>query len=124
MNCPKCRSAMQPASHEGIEIDRCTKCGGLWFDMLEAENLKKLGGADALDTGSAETGQEQNRLEKIECPRDSSAMLRMVVNGQPHIWYESCPVCYGAYFDAGEFKDFEAHTFMDRVKALFRKERK
>jgi Zn-finger nucleic acid-binding protein len=51
-------------------------------------------------------------------------MIRMVVNGQPHIWYEGCPVCHGTYFDAGEFKDFKAETFIDTVKAIFRTERK
>jgi hypothetical protein len=51
-------------------------------------------------------------------------MLRMVVNGQPHIWYEACPVCYGTYFEAGEFKDFKSENFMDTVKAIFPKERK
>jgi Zn-finger nucleic acid-binding protein len=48
----------------------------------------------------------------------------MVVNDQPHIWYEACPVCYGTYFDAGEFRDFKAETILDTVKDVFRKERK
>ena len=124
MKCPKCSGAMSSVSHQGIDVDRCTKCGGLWFDMLEAEDLKKLSGSKAIDTGDKKAGKEQNKIGKIKCPKDSAAMLRMVVNGQPHIWYESCPVCYGTYFDAGEFKDFKAETFMDTVKAVFRKERK
>jgi uncharacterized protein len=33
-------------------------------------------------------------------------------------------VCYGTYFDAGEFKDFKSENFMDTVKAILRKERK
>ena len=124
MKCPKCSGAMSSVSHQGIEVDRCTKCGGLWFDMLEAEDLKKLSGSEAIDTGDKKTGKDQNKIGKIKCPKDSATMLRMVVNGQPHIWYESCPVCYGTYFDAGEFKDFKAETFMDTVKAVFGKERK
>jgi Zn-finger nucleic acid-binding protein len=115
---------MTAVSHQGIEVDRCTKCGGLWFDMLEAEDLKKLGGSEAIDTGSRKTGKEQNRIGRIKCPRDSAPMVRMVVNDQPHIWYEACPVCYGTYFDAGEFRDFKAETILDTVKDVFRKERK
>jgi len=115
---------MQPVSHHGIEVDRCTKCEGIWFDMLEAEDLKKLSGSEAIDIGSVKVGEEQNNIGKITCPKDSASMLRMVVNGQPHIWYEACPVCYGTYFDAGEFTDFKAETFMDTVKALFNEERR
>jgi hypothetical protein len=91
--------------------------------MLEAEHLKKLGGA-GIDSGDAKVGKENNVQGKIKCPKDSSLMLRMVVNNQPHIWYESCPVCYGTYFDAGEFKDFSSESFADTVRAIFSKERK
>lgn len=124
MNCPKCSAAMALVSHQGIQVDRCTKCGGLWFDMLEEEHLKKLSGAEALDTGERGKGKEHNRVGRIKCPKDSSAMLRMVVARQPHIWYESCPHCYGTYFDAGEFRDLKAETFMDIVRGVFSKERK
>lgn len=123
MKCPKCSSAMQSVSYQGVDVDRCTKCAGLWFDMLEEEDLKQLSGSEAIDTGSAKTAKEQNKIGKIKCPKCTASMLRMVVNGQPHIWYEACPVCYGTYFDAGEFKDFKAETFIDTVKAIFSKER-
>jgi Zn-finger nucleic acid-binding protein len=33
---------MESVSYQGVEVDRCAKCAGLWFDMLEAEDLKKL----------------------------------------------------------------------------------
>jgi hypothetical protein len=47
----------------------------------------------------------------------------MVVNGQPHIWYEACPICYGTYFDAGEFKDARKETFFDIIKDILKGER-
>ncbi len=50
-------------------------------------------------------------------------MLRMVVNGQPHIRYEACPVCYGTYFDAGEFTDFKEESLTDLIKTVFGKRR-
>jgi len=123
VKCPKCDFAMQPVSFQDIEVDRCTNCFGLWFDMLEAEHLKQTSGSEAIDIGSASTGKEENKIGSIKCPKDSVAMLRMVVNDQPHIWYEACPICHGTYFDAGEFTDFKAETFMDRVRSVFHKER-
>jgi Zn-finger nucleic acid-binding protein len=115
---------MQAVSFQGIEVDKCTSCAGLWFDMLEAEHLKKLSGSGSIDTGDAQLGKEKNEMGRIKCPKDSAAMLRMVVNDQPHIWYEACPVCHGTYFDAGEFKDFTTKSFIDTVKDLFSQERK
>jgi len=115
---------METVSYRSVEVDRCTRCAGLWFDMLEEEDLKLLSGSEVIDSGNTGTGKKQNKTGNIKCPKCSVAMLRMVVDRQPHIWYESCPVCYGTYFDAGEFKDYKAETFMDKVKDIFSKERK
>jgi Zn-finger nucleic acid-binding protein len=32
MNCPKGSAAMEIVGFDGIEVDRCTGCLGLWFD--------------------------------------------------------------------------------------------
>jgi Zn-finger nucleic acid-binding protein len=115
---------MEPVTFNDIEVDRCTSCGGLWFDILEAERLRDVRGSGAIDTGDAEAAKGRNEMGRFKCPRDSGTMIRMVVPDQPHIWYESCATCHGTYFDAGEFKDFRAETFVDTVRALFSKERK
>ena len=51
MNCPKCQSPMTPVKVGIVEVDRCTSCGGLWFDSLEEEWLKTPADAAALDVG-------------------------------------------------------------------------
>ena len=124
MKCPKCYSEMESVSFRSVEVDRCTGCAGLWFDLLEEEDLKMLSGSEVIDSGSAATGKNLNKTGNIKCPKCSVPMLRMVVDSQPHIWYESCPVCYGTYFDAGEFTDFKTETFMDKIKDIFSRERK
>lgn len=39
MKCPKCGSDMREEHLEGIEVDRCTVCNGLYFDEGELETL-------------------------------------------------------------------------------------
>jgi Zn-finger nucleic acid-binding protein len=40
MKCPKCGSSMTEAPlHENVKIDRCTRCGGLFFDRGELEDI-------------------------------------------------------------------------------------
>ncbi len=65
MTCPKCEGAMEPVEFEGIEVDRCTKCGGLWFDLLEHEDLKALEGSEAIDTGDAAKGRERDEQKRV-----------------------------------------------------------
>jgi uncharacterized protein len=124
VKCPKCGGALQPVGHDSIEVDRCTLCGGLWFDRLEADKLLNAkGNSQAVDTGAASVGVQHNEQGKIECPRCHTLMIRMVDLEQHHIWYESCTVCYGKWFDAGEFKDLQEESIVDFFRDLFTRER-
>ena len=124
MNCPKCASPMEKVSYDAFEVDRCSTCGGIWFDMREMERMKDMRGSEAVDTGDAHAGQQQNQVGKINCPVDHAQMVRMVDARQPHIWYEKCPVCYGVYLDAGEFRDYKSFTLVDLIRDLRAPERK
>lgn len=124
MDCPKCGHAMEQVVYADIEVDRCTLCKGLWFDMLEHEQLKEIRGAEAIDSGDREVGALFNRDDRICCPRCRSRMIRMVDPEQPHIWYESCGACHGVFFDAGEFTDYKRHTPIDLLRRLRARERR
>ncbi len=39
-------------THEGITLDRCTHCQGLWCDGDEAQQLKDSPGAEVLAKGN------------------------------------------------------------------------
>ncbi|TIH09508.1 zf-TFIIB domain-containing protein [Pseudomonas leptonychotis] len=91
MQCPKCQSAMEKVPTQDGVVDRCVACKGLWFDMLEHEDLKAY--AKMLDVGCDEQGQVHNKIDRI-----------------------SCPSCFGSYFDAGEFRDLASFTLSDFLK--------
>ncbi len=120
MNCPKCDGLMKTAVYADIIVDKCSNCGGLWFDEYEQEKLKAISGSEAIDTGDPEVGAKYNRIENIKCPRCAGAtpLTHMVDVQQPHIWFESCPMCYGAFFDAGEFADYVQFTLSDLVRRI------
>ena len=124
MNCPKCKSEFEKIDYQGIEVDRCKECKGIWFDFLEHEKLKELQGSESIDIGNPKKGKEYNKTDKIDCPICRTQMIKMVDNQQPHIWYESCSSCNGVFFDAGEFTDFKELTIADFFKSLKAKERK
>jgi len=41
MRCPKCGAEMQEIKMEGILVDKCSGCGGLYFDQGELELMLK-----------------------------------------------------------------------------------
>ena len=117
MQCPKCQSSFEQVTTPAGVVDRCTGCRGLWFDMLEHEDLKPH--AAAIDVGDAAEGAKQNANDRIACPHcPNSPLIRMVDPAQPHIWFESCTVCYGRFYDAGEFRDYAEFTLAEFFRGL------
>jgi len=41
MRCPRCDGSLHASSFEQVEIDTCDKCGGIWLDSGELEQLLK-----------------------------------------------------------------------------------
>lgn len=124
MQCPKCDADMERVIFESVEVDRCTRCQGLWFDASEREDLLKKRGAESIDTGNADEGREMNRIDRINCPRCHVRMVKMVDARQHHIWYEGCAMCGGSFMDAGEFRDLKAYTVVDFFRDLFTRTRR
>jgi len=106
MQCPKCLADMEVIDYNGIEIDRCTDCYGLFFDHMEKESLKDLKGAESIDIGDEFVGATLNEILDVPCPKCKIKMAHVFQQEPFEIKFESCPKCHGAYFDAGEFRDY------------------
>ena len=91
--------------------------------VTENERLKSKRGSEIIDSGDPKTGRKNNTIPYVRCPRDGNPMVRMVDPAQPHLWYETCSTCGGAYFDAGEFRDYKNLTVLDFIRDLFAKPR-
>jgi len=44
LQCPKCDGTLAELTFEGVQIDRCNKCNGVWLDAGELERLTKSEG--------------------------------------------------------------------------------
>ncbi len=119
---------MEKIRFQDIEVDRCTWCRGIWFDLLEHIRLKNRPDAETIDVGAdSERAQlirkELNEVGDIDCPRCHVRMVKLVDARQSHIWYEKCQTCSGVFLDAGEFKDLKSETMGDMIKDLFTRKR-
>ena len=79
MQCPKCHTDMKKIEYEGVEVDRCYNCYGIWFDFQEQQQLKGKKGATQIDGGDLATGQRANLIRNIYCPRDGALMTPMLI---------------------------------------------
>lgn len=119
LQCPKCHNGMEEVSHEGIVIDRCTHCHGLWFDEDEAHHLKALADSHVLDKGDPKEGWKWDSRADINCPRCGKDMEKTADPKQAHIWYEICHE-HGMFMDAGEFTDFKDESLLDFFRGLIK----
>ena len=102
MKCPKCKESMEIVLCDEVEIDRCTACGGLWFDTGEAEALSQKWIAEFIDTGDPEVGEEMDEVDEILCPRCDKPMRRYFDISESQLQFEECDE-HGKFLDAGEF---------------------
>ena len=100
MDCPVCRQPLIVAEREGIELDSCPWCRGLWFDAGELALLAEtLGRTLSVGEGGAvvATTAEKPRM----CPRCDKAMEKVTLGKAPSVLLDRCP-SHGLWFDHGE----------------------
>jgi len=56
LDCPVCEQTMQVASYEGLRLDSCARCKGIWFDHHELSAIWKLELNAALNRHRDRTG--------------------------------------------------------------------
>jgi uncharacterized protein len=119
IGCPKCGARMSTADAGGVVIDRCPTCGGIWFDALELDKVLASGAAKSVAKEADPLPAAKGAKGPLQCPRDKGRLIRMAALGQPHVHYESCAVCGGAFLDAGELRDLSQVTLLERLRRVF-----
>ena len=116
MQCPKCKNKMEAVEFEGIEVDRCKNCKGIWFDVGESDWLLGKDAAAAIDTGDPKVGKQTNQIDRYRCPRCDGGMIRKVDPRKTNIQYEECTSCRGSFFDAGEFTGLIEDSIVELIQ--------
>jgi Zn-finger nucleic acid-binding protein len=110
---------MRTLTVDGVTVDRCRKCGGLWLDLGEKERLlARPEAVRAADTGPPVIGRHMDEQREIRCPRDGAVMVPVADPRQRHVRFESCSVCGGVFLDAGELTDLSELTLLERLRTL------
>jgi uncharacterized protein len=107
MNCPKCREVTMLAfTFQGIQVDRCPRCDGVWLDKDELNAIldQKLGRQiEQVSFAQAPLADDSAPAHCFRCDR---AMVDLI--GAADVRFEWCEGCEGLFFDKGEISIIEA----------------
>ena len=106
MDCPIDKEPLLAVEYDGVEIDFCAACGGVWLDGGELELLLGLEEADAvaLSGGKPADGEVVRR-----CPSCRKKMLKEATSSEPPVTFDRCPRGCGLWFDQGELAQVVQH---------------
>ncbi len=121
MDCPKCVGKLQKKQAEGIEIDVCFVCEGIWFDSNELKEILKRDSLNfkKIDLGREELdGKEAGELkEKLDnktgrCPVCNKSKS-LVKKKFKDVNVDICPIGHGLWLDGGEIHELRKRGSVD-----------
>jgi Zn-finger nucleic acid-binding protein len=99
--CPACKEPLVVFELDGVEIDRCLRCGGTWLDAGEIDQLARLGGGAKDPLEAALSHAENPRTGDRRCVRCSTRMQVVTVQ---QVEIDRCPRGHGNWFDRDEIE--------------------
>lgn len=106
MNCPKCRQNMKTRRTQGVHLDECMQCKGIWFeqgklDLIKDEIMPDLRWMD-FDLWKWD-GDYCVTVNPLNCPMCHEINLRALHYGSGDVTVYYCPSCGGIWLQAGDF---------------------
>ena len=89
---------------DGIEVDSCAGCGGVWFDKAELGPLLDKTPQQVEPLLSGDDAEDANYRRQVVCPRDGNKLLRVKSARNREVTIDACPTCQGVWLDGGEFR--------------------
>jgi Zn-finger nucleic acid-binding protein len=101
MDCPVCTKPLVAVERDGVELDWCLACRGLWFDRGELGLLAEKTGR-SLTFEEIVRGAGDKVSEKLRrCPRCNRKMNKVFLGGDDLVLVDRCPE-HGLWMDQGE----------------------
>lgn len=95
IKCPVCRHQyLDEIVVDGVAVDQCSQCRGVWYDKGEYEQLVSVG---VLDLKVEPSSTHAMRY----CPRDGEKLKQMMYP-QTLVQIDICPKCDGFWLDKKE----------------------
>jgi hypothetical protein len=112
LDCPRCKLALVRDTYEGVAVDLCRECWGVWLDTGELETI--------LESQEIHFSPEEKKLvlegrharihashTPVACPKCSVRMERLFLDPEVYLVIDRCPR-HGIWLDTGEIKTIQA----------------
>lgn len=98
--CPVCKTdtLYDFNTSEGVLLDFCDKCQGVWFDRGEVAEYVDL----AEDVPDLERALSAATPSHLACPKCKTDMQRFQYTPEAPLIVDRCPNCQGVWLDRGE----------------------
>jgi len=115
MNCPSCGRELQLDQYEGVTIDVCAECGGVWLDEGELEQIIERRemlfaqeDVDAVDGARQPvTVKKEDMGEGVPCPKCGATCRRSNYAYTSGIIIDKCPGRHGIWLDESELEKIQ-----------------
>jgi uncharacterized protein len=111
--CPRCDSDLREMSKDGVLIDVCSRCGGVWLDRGELEKIIRLANQDIEEYAAYRPEQPPATPPTYNPPRSSPGYNPPTDSGG---YYNDAPNASPAYHNA---RSHPYHKKRSRLEGLF-----
>ncbi len=106
MNCPNCKIELHPKSIQGIEIEECKQCEGIWFENDELRQVKDKIDSD-LNWMDFEILKHPEKFKptakRTNCPSCKKSMSVLDYD-QTKVEIDYCVDCNGVWLEKNELE--------------------
>jgi len=126
MNCPRCNNLLDRIDADGLELDYCAQCHGVWFDKGEIRSFFGLP-SDLPEENLPKSLGKPKRMKCPSCPEGN--LFEVQYTGRANLMVDKCDLCSGFWFDGGEVAELKKlapmlTTVKDQVRYLLYHARK
>lgn len=120
MDCVKCEGKMRQVDVDGVVVDQCEACAGIWFDSGELSRVLGMKSVEALK--SLTKTSKVDDAKRARCPRcKGEGKLVRVAALESNIHIDTCAVCGGQWLDGGELAILRNEGGIRPVIGFFRR---
>ncbi len=104
--CPCCNRPLVVFELEGVEVEFCMDCRGVWLDAGEVELIcaDPEGHVPRRLSEALESAPEGKASGRRRCPRCHRRLRSLQLHGDPGVGIDRCPKGHGFWFDRGKLE--------------------
>jgi len=114
---------LQTIEHSGVEIELCARCGGLWLDGGELQEvMQHYDSSITPETFSRGLGDSKGPGHKL-CPEGHGHLEEYLWGRSIAIEIDRCVKCKGIWLDRGELDHLQVGDDLAEARALIEREK-